>query len=171
MRPAMAMESNGRPLIAYELGRNHHFELHASTFDGQQWNDETIATKDNNFRPSIAIDKAGRTWLAWDRFTGNDYDVVLRSRMPGGDWSDETLFFASTQDEQRPTLRTAPDGALWVHTARRLAGIRNGKRVEMAGAPAASDEMFIDAGGRAWFFRGTGAFNPGAAGQAPAPRS
>jgi hypothetical protein len=170
MRPAMAMESNGRPLIAYELGVNHHFELHASTFDGRQWNDETIATKDNNFRPSIAIDKTGRTWLAWDRFTGNDYDVVLRSRMPGEKWSDETLFFASTQDEQRPTLRTAPDGTVWVHTARRVAGIRNGKRVEMAGAPATSDEMFLDAGGRAWFFSGIGAYNPGAAGQAPAPR-
>ena len=136
MRPAMAMESNGRPLIAYELGRNHHFELHTSTFDGKQWTDETIATKDNNFRPSIAVDKTGRTWLAWDRFTGNDYDVVLRSRMPGGKWSDETLFFATTQDEQRPTLRAAPDGTVWVHTARRVAGIRDGKRVEMTGAPA-----------------------------------
>jgi len=164
MRPAMAMESSGRPFIAYELGRDHHFELHASTFDGSRWIDETIAAKDNNFRPSIAVDKSGRTWIAWDRFTGNDYDVVLRSRMPGGPWSDEILFFASKQDEQRPTLRVAPDGTLWVHTARRMAGIRDGKRVEMMGAPPASDEMFFDGGGRAWFFTGIGAFNPGAAG-------
>ena len=45
MRPAMAIESNGRPLIAYELSKDHHFELHASSFDGNRWIDETIATK------------------------------------------------------------------------------------------------------------------------------
>jgi hypothetical protein len=170
MRPTMVMEANGKPLIAYELSRDHHFELHASTFDGKSWIDESVATRDNNFRPSLAVDKSGRTWLAWDRFTGDDYDVVLRSRAPGGKWSDEILLFAGKQDEQRPTLRVAPDGTVWVHTARRLAGIRDGKRVEMAGAPPSSDEMFFDAGGRAWFFTGVGAFNPGAAGQAPAPR-
>jgi hypothetical protein len=142
MRPAMAIESNGPPLIADELSKLNHFELHASSFDGSRWIDETIATKDNNFRPSL-VDKAGRTWVAWDRFTGDDYDVVLRSRMPGGKWSDERLFFASKQDEQRPTPHVAPDGTLWVHTARRIAGIHNGKRVEMTEAPAASDENFL----------------------------
>ena len=170
MRPAMAMESNGRPVVAYEFSRGHQFELHASTFDGSRWIDETVASKDNNFRPSMAIDKSGRTWIAWDRCTGDDYDVILRSRMPGGKWSDEIPFFAGKQDEQRPTLRGAPDGTVWVHTARRLAGIRDGKRVEMADAPAASDEMFFDNGGRAWFFNGVGAFNPGAAGHTAVAR-
>jgi hypothetical protein len=46
LRPTLAIESNGRPIIAYEFGVNHHFELHASTFDGRQWNDETVPSLD-----------------------------------------------------------------------------------------------------------------------------
>jgi hypothetical protein len=69
-------------------------------------------------------------------------------------WGKEILFFASAEDEQRPSLQLDPDGTLWVLAGKRLAGIRNGQRVELASPLSEpADQFLIDSAGRFWFFR------------------
>jgi hypothetical protein len=153
LRSSIVVEADERPLIVYESAENHHFVLRAAKYSDGRWTTMTLTTADYNFRPVLALDRQGKTWLAWDRFTDGDYDVLVRPRA-NGVWGKEILFFASAEDEQRPSLQLDPDGTLWVLAGKRLAGVRNGRRAELASPlhePA--DQFLIDSAGRFWFFR------------------
>jgi hypothetical protein len=163
LRPAIVVEPDGNPLVVFEAGENQQFALHAAKYSHGRWQEETITATDSNFRPFLTLDRQGRTWLAWDRFTAGDYDVVLRSRENGA-WKPEVLFFASDKDEQRPTLRVDAQNTVWVLAGDRLAGIRGNQRIELQ-QPLRErfDEFQIDAAGRFWFFRSVGNLNPAGA--------
>ena len=168
MRPSLALRTDGTPVIAWETARKGAVRIAlAEQVDGK-WQ-QSLMTPDQgfSFRPHLATSRDGTVWLAFDRWVDGDYDVFLRIESDG-EWSDETAFFASEEDEQRPAIRFAADGTAWIHASKRVSGIRDGKRFEL---PAAArelvasmprlDEFQIDSSGRFWFFRQTASFHPG----------
>ena len=160
LRPAIIVEPDGYPLIVYEQGEGHHFVLRAAKYNGARWTDETVATTDSNFRPFLTLDHEGRTWLAWDRFSGDFYHVLLRNRQNGA-WQPEILFYGGGQDTERPTMRVDANNTVWVLSGRRLEGIAAGHRVTFAQSVDGSfDDFYIDSGGRFWLFQAVGNFNP-----------
>ena len=142
VRPAVIVEPDGHPLVVYESGEEHHFVLRAAKFDGSRWTNEVVASTDSNFRPFLALDRDGRTWLAWDRFTQGAYRVLLRSRK-GGDWEPEIPFFVGRQDAQRPTLRIDASNTVWVMAGGRLEGIAAGRRLRSRSRCVANSTIFL----------------------------
>ncbi len=82
--------------------------------------------------------------------------------MEDGRWSDPAAFFAGPNDEQRPSLRAARDGTVWVQAGKRAEGFKGAARVKLAAAAQQFvegmqqlDEFTIDPSGRMWFFEQT----------------
>ena len=168
MRPSIALQADGAPLIAWETARKGSVRIAVAERVDGKWQ-QSLVTPDEgfNFRPNVATADDGTVWLAFDRWVDGDYDVYLRTAS-GGEWSDEIALFASPEDEQRPMIRFAADGTAWVHASKRLSGIRDGRRFELP-ADARSfvssmqrlDEFQIDSSGRFWFFRQATSYHPG----------
>ncbi len=168
MRPTVAVMQNGSPVIAWESARKGAVRIALASMSDGAWN-ERLMTPDSgfNFRPHLAAASDGKLWLAFDRWVEGDYDVYLRSAS-NGQWTEETAFFASREDEQRPMIRFAADGTAWIHASGRVSGIRDSVRFEL---PAKArdfvagldrlDEFQIDRGGRFWFLHQVTSFHPG----------
>ena len=168
MRPSLAVMSGGSPVIAWESARKGAVRIALASMSAGKWN-ERLMTPDSgfNFRPNLAVAGDGKLWLAFDRWVDGDYDVYLRTAS-NGQWTDETAFFASGEDEQRPMIRFAADGTAWIHASGRVSGIRDSTRYEL---PAKArdfvaeldrlDEFQIDRSGRFWFLHQVTSFHPG----------
>ena len=168
MRPSIAVQSDGSPVVAWESARRGAVRIAVAAMRNGAWQ-ERIVTPDEgfNFRPNVSTDGSGAVWLAYDQWVDGDYDVYVRT-LRGGRWSEEVAFFASEEDEQRPVVRFAADGTAWIHASKRVAGIRDGKRVELPEAAgefvdgmATLDEFQIDTSGRFWFLRQAASYTPG----------
>ncbi len=168
LRPAVAVRSDGAPVVAWESARKGAVRIAAAALSDGNWNVETLTPDAGfHFRPNLAAAADGTVWLAFDRWMDGDYDVYIRSAK-NGRWSEETAFFASPQDEQRPTIRFAPDGAVWIHASKRVGGFMGEQRLALPDAAAdfiakmnRLDEFRIDPSGRFWFFEQTASYAPG----------
>jgi len=168
MRPSVAVMPGGSPVIAWESARKGAVRIALASMSDGAWN-ERLMTPDSgfNFRPNLAAASDGKLWLAFDRWVDGDYDVYLRTAS-NGQWTDETAFFASDEDEQRPMIRFAADGTAWIHASGRVSGVLGSTRYEL---PAKArdfvaeldrlDEFQIDRGGRFWFLHQVTSFHPG----------
>lgn len=168
LRPSIALSADGSPIIAWESARKGAVRIAVATMSGNTWDSQLLTADEGfNFRPHLATDSAGRVWLAFDRWVSGDYDVYLRTLVEG-EWSPETAFFASDQDEQRPVIRFARDGTAWVHASSRVSGLQGEQRFELpseaqgfVASLESLDEFQIDASGRFWFLRQATSFHPG----------
>lgn len=168
LRPAVAVKPDGLPVIAWEAAEKGAVRIAVARKDRKHWSAETLTPGPGfNFRPSLAVEGNGTVWLAFDRWVDGDYDVFVRTARDGK-WSEETAFFASPADEQRPMIRFAPDGTAWIHASKRVEGVRDGQRyalpaaaADYVAAMARLDEFQIDASGRFWFFQQTTSYAPG----------
>ena len=168
MRPSIAVQRDGSPIVAYESARKGAVRIAVATMSGGSWSERLVTADEGfNFRPNLATSKDGTAWLAFDRWVDGDYDVFVRS-LSRGSWSDETAFFASAEDEQRPMIRFASNGTAWIHASKRVSGIRKGARVELPAVAGdfvskmdSLDEFQIDLDGRFWFLRQAASYTPG----------
>ena len=168
LRPTVAVRPDGAPLVAWESARKGAVRIAAASLSGGKWSFDLLTPDEGfNFRPNLAADADGTVRLAFDRWMDGDYDVYIRSEK-NGQWSEATAFFASPADEQRPTIRLAPDGVAWIHASKRVAGFAGEQRFALP--PAAADfvaqmnrldEFQIDPAGRFWFFERTASYAPG----------
>ena len=179
LRPSIAVLPDGAPIAAWESARKGAVRIAAASLSDGKWSSSLLTPDEGfTFRPNLAAAADGTVWLAYDRWMDGDYDVYIRSAK-NGQWSDETAFFASPADEQRPMIRFSPDGAVWIHASKRIAGFAGGQRLALP--PAAADftarmnrldEFQIDPAGRFWFFERTASYAPGnpgyRAGRSPA---
>ena len=146
-RPAVIVEPDGKPLVIYESGERHHFVLRAARYDGAQWRDQVVAEAGSNFRPFLGVDRDGRTWLAWDRFTDGAYHVFLRSRKNGA-WEPEIPFFTGAPGTRSVQLsRVDPNNTVWVLAGARFEGLAAGRRISFARPLGETfEDFFIDNG-------------------------
>ncbi len=168
MRPSITLAEGGGPLVAWESARKGAVRIMAATLEDGRW-DAKMLTGDHgfNFRPHVAAATDGTVWLAFDRWVDGDYDVFVRT-LEGDEWADETAFLASSEDEQRPTIRFAQNGTAWIHASKRVSGVRGEQRVELPAnvreylsSLSSLDEFQIDASGRFWFLRQAVSWHPG----------
>ena len=179
LRPTITLRNDGSPVVAWESARKGAVRIAAAAMSDGMWESQLLTADEGfSFRPHLAAGEDGKVWLAFDRWVGSDYDVYLRT-LSAGEWSEETAFFASEDDEQRPVIRFAPDGTLWVHASNRVSGLQGEQRFELptdarnfVASVDRLDEFQIDASGRFWFLRQTTSFHPGnpgyRAGRSPA---
>ncbi len=179
LRPTVAVRPDGAPVVAWESARKGAVRIAAAALADGEWSVELLtADAGFNFRPNLAAAADGTVWLAFDRWMDSDYDVYIRA-LKNGRWSAETAFFASPENEQRPMIRLAADGAVWIHASKRVGGFVGEQRLALP--PAAADfvaemnrldEFQIDPSGRFWFFGRTASYAPGnpgyRAGRSPA---
>ena len=179
LRPTITLRNDGSPVVAWESARKGAVRIAAAAMSDGTWESQLLTADEGfSFRPHLAAGEDGKVWLAFDRWVGGDYDVYLRT-LSAGEWSEETAFFASEDDEQRPVIRFAPDGTLWIHASNRVSGLQGEQRFELptdvrnfVASMDRLDEFQIDASGRFWFLRQTISFHPGnpgyRAGRSPA---
>lgn len=162
MRPAIVLNRAGNPVIAYESEVGGQFQIVVAQRKEGKWQRQQITdSSDSNFRPFLARHPNGTIYLAWDRFSGTDYDTYL-AYTDGDGWSQAEAFFASPEDEQRPSIRFDDQGVVWIYAGKHLGGLKNGQRYEPPPAVQeelsreAVDEFQIGPAGRWWFFRDRG---------------
>ena len=64
----------------------------------------------------VAASSGGRLWVAWSRYGGRDYEVMLRSFDPKSGALDAPLDVSAeaASDDLHPSLAAHPDGDLWL---------------------------------------------------------
>ena len=73
-----------------------------SSFDGKQWSAPLPVTEPllDLWKPTVAVDGAGKVWVAWSQNVGGNWDLYRRSYDPPADqWS------ADRADDDRPGRR------------------------------------------------------------------
>lgn len=168
LRPSITLQDDATPLIAWETARKGSVRIAAASLSEGRWNGRLVTSDEGfSFRPNLATARNGTVWLAFDRWVNGDYDVFIRT-LSGDDWTEETSLFASEDDEQRPMIRFAANGTVWIHASKRVAGIRGEQRFELptvarefVASLDSLDEFQIDSSGRFWFLRQTTSFHPG----------
>lgn len=62
-------------------GGLHQSDILLRRFDGTAWGPELNLTgsPEDDWEPAVAVDSAGRAWIAWDSYRKNGYDLLMRS--------------------------------------------------------------------------------------------
>ena len=97
--------------FAWQGRRNDQFDIFVSPFDGPAVRVSTSAA--NDWRPSIATDSGGTSWVAWDTYDAGNYDVYLR-RYEGGELDQPIAVAASPRFEARATVAVDSMDRPWV---------------------------------------------------------
>ncbi|MDE0103914.1 MAG: hypothetical protein OXN89_16195 [Bryobacterales bacterium] len=97
--------------IAWQAHREHGFDIYASTLDGAP---VRVSQSDaNDWRPSIAADRAGSAWIAWDTYQSGNYDVLIR-RFDGESVGEVIPIATSGRFEARASVAVDEMGRAWV---------------------------------------------------------
>src|SRR5262249_13003984 len=160
-----AVDGQGRAVIIWSENRDGNFDLYARRYDGAagSWSDEARLTTDPgaDTDPSLAVDRSGVVWVAWQSWTDGKADIRLGKAEAGStaqvvsepgvnDWSpslaaDPRGGFVVAHDTYRSgnydviARRCGPDGS-------------PGPAVLVASTPRyeARPSVAIDPRGRAW---------------------
>ncbi len=97
--------------FAWQGRRGTGFEVFASRFDGQPVRVSTSAA--NDWRPSIATDSAGSSWIAWDTYHSGNYDVYLR-RFDGTQLGEPIGIALSSRFEARASVAVDDRDRVWI---------------------------------------------------------
>lgn len=100
-----------RGFFAWQGRRDDQFDIFVSPFDGEAVRVSTSAA--NDWRPSIATDSGGTSWVAWDTYDAGNYDVYLR-RFEGGELDQPIAVAASPRFEARATVAVDSMDRPWV---------------------------------------------------------
>ncbi len=83
--PALAVDADGHPVVAWTDERTGQYEIYLRRWDGSEWVDDAGVASGGGVSNSTAASihpwlasRAGRTCLAWDEFGRVAKDIVLR---------------------------------------------------------------------------------------------
>lgn len=97
--------------IAWQGRRGKGFDVFAGRLGGELFR---VSTSDSNdWRPSIATDSSGASWVAWDTYDAGNYDVYLR-RLDGESLGDPIAIAASPRFEARASVAVDRRDRVWV---------------------------------------------------------
>jgi hypothetical protein len=164
-RPAVAVDGRGRAVVVWSENRDGNFDLYARRYDGAagSWSDEARLTTDPgaDTDPSLAVDRAGAVWVAWQSWAGGQADIRLRQAEAG---AAAQVVSEPEANEWSPSLAADPRGGFVVAydtyragnydvVARRCAADgAPGPAVFVASTPRyeARPSVAVDPRGRAW---------------------
>lgn len=118
LHPAAAADSRGRVWVAWEVPREHGFEIGVAFFEqGRLSRPARIESPGSDRRPALAAAPDGSVWIAWDSTRSGNFDVWLaRVRAENGAPSIDPPM-AVTRDgriDDSPSLACARDGSVWI---------------------------------------------------------
>ena len=166
VRPAVALDGQGRVIVAWSENRAGNFDLVCRSYDPkadslsqprpltshaaadtdvvlatapdgavwmawQSWRDgqadiwlapladpsraiNVTRSSANEWSPALAVGRDGSIHVAYDTYSAGNYDVLLRSRRPDGSWERPVAVAASPRFEVRPSLAVDNAGRIWV---------------------------------------------------------
>ncbi|HUP45469.1 MAG TPA: hypothetical protein VM779_08145, partial [Thermoanaerobaculia bacterium] len=101
----------GEPLVVWHGRRQGMFAVYAREKRGGRWERETrVAT--NALHPTIARDRRGTVWAAWETPKQGGFSVRL-ARRSGRSWI-EVARIESAGSDRRPVLAAAADEGVWI---------------------------------------------------------
>ena len=107
---ALAADARG-PYVAWERLTRSGPEIWSSRATPEGWEEGRRVAAGSN--PSLAVDPAGRPWMAWQVAEGSRYEVHA-SRLDGGLWSWPERVAFGRSHYRRPSLAVSPGGTVWV---------------------------------------------------------
>ena len=97
--------------FAWQGRRGGQFDIFVSQLDGSAVRVSTSAA--NDWRPSIATDSNGKSWVAWDTYDSGNYDVYLRP-FEDGKLGQPIAVAASPRFEARAAVAVDSMDRVWV---------------------------------------------------------
>jgi hypothetical protein len=164
-RPAVAVDGRGRPVVVWSENRDGNFDLYARSFDGaaRTWSDEARLTTDPgaDTDPSLAVDREGAIWVAWQSWVDGKADIRLGKAETG---AMNRIVSDPDVNDWSPSLATDPRGGFVVAYDTYRAGNYDvvarhcgadgapGPAVLVASSPRyeARPSVAVDSRGRAW---------------------
>ncbi len=181
LRPALGLDANGHPWVAWESRTGARFRVVARPLGGTDGPGAVQVVSDGgelNLRPAIVPAPEGGIHVTWDQYADGEYHVLLRrvsrhGRGPVIRVSTEQAFNigpSATVDEEGNVYvayasNADPEGRQRVGKSLRVRVVRNGRVMELAGgqpprvatAPGRLDAVefptiHLDPAGRLWVF-------------------
>ncbi len=93
-RPALALDDQGNPVVAWQDDRSGNYEIYVLRFDGDTWLEVGAGSasgggiSDNSGRsgsPSLALDASGNPVIAWSDETTGNREIYIK-RFNGTEW-------------------------------------------------------------------------------------
>ncbi len=123
-RPAIALDGSGQAHVAYFAGSPPNLDIYHATNAGGAWSTEVAGNTNMpatwNLHLGLALDGAGRAYIAYPTYDGSDYEVNIRYQQsargtaPLGGWATLIVTDNAVQDEY-PSI--AVDGSGAIHVA------------------------------------------------------
>ncbi len=123
-RPAIALDGSGQAHVAYFAGFPPNLDIYHATNAGGAWSTEAVGNTSMpatwNLHLGLALDGAGRAYIAYHTYDGADYEVNIRHQQsargtaPLGGWATLIVTDNAVQDEY-PSI--AVDGSGAIHVA------------------------------------------------------
>ena len=108
VNPALTLDSQGTVHMAWAGGGGAPYDIYYSYKPvGGVWASPENISNEGNFtvKPSIAIDKQDRLWVAWQAsHSDTDEEIYVRSKPAGGGWEPVMRVTARASGDQDPSL-------------------------------------------------------------------
>lgn len=117
--PNVIEDSKGNIWLTYEKVSHDRIDIEVKIYNNKKWNKAFTVTNGNvNRRTSLAADKTGKVWIAWDAPVTGNYDIWLSSMhvTNKGILNVDTLIQAtkSLSIDDSPSITFSDDGTLWL---------------------------------------------------------
>ncbi len=115
----LAADARGNLHLAWQSFRGRGADVFLRSLDGDRWGPEINLSdpkKDaraNDWSPSVAADRSGTVWVAWDSYATGSYNILLRPVRGGkpGEWVRAT---DSPRFHAHPSLAVDEQDRLWL---------------------------------------------------------
>ena len=117
--PNILEDENGRIWLTYEKIATSRIDVEVIVLENNKWSSPFLLTKGNiNRRVSMAADKKGKVWMAWDSPVSGNYDIWLKclSKPKNKPFIVDTTIQAtkSLSIDDSPSITCSEDGTVWL---------------------------------------------------------
>jgi len=95
-------------------GTDKNWDLYTATRDVRGWRTKRLTTADrSDVHLSVAVNKAGTVWLAWQSFRNHNGDIYAKVRREGT-WSDDIVVEENAANQWQPSVTVDSNGKAWI---------------------------------------------------------
>ncbi len=111
--PCVTVDHDNHPWVFWSSMSAGRWHIQGRTYDGTWQPAFELDTLGANVHPRAAVDGAGRVFVVWHRWQGDESDIYYSCR-DGATWSPPATLCSDPADDQLPSIACAPDGTAWV---------------------------------------------------------